>query len=262
MTEKNLINNQILQQFREKGYFTVKGLFTTDEVEGVRNEITKIVAQYPDVPKGLVQIEASVISGENPTEDLELGVRKLAKMAKHNEFFRNVAFHPKMVQIAAMILGPDVRLHQSMLLMKPPHFGGAKVWHQDNAYFRLIPNHVFGFWVACDDVTVENGCMHVIPGSHTQGIMEHDGVADDYGLLNPPSIEEAVSIPLKAGDALIFHGEIFHYTPPNKTARRRRAIQYHYASSKCQRSKEENPFKIDSELLVAGQDYGSGEMYN
>ena len=255
MMDKSLIDDQRLEQYREHGYFTVENLFTVDEVEDVRKEITKIVERYPDVPKELVQMEPTVVRGEHTPESVELGVRKLFRMARHNDFFHNLAFHPKMVQIATTLLGPDIKLLQSMLLMKPPHFGGVKIWHQDNAYFRLTPNHVFGFWVACDDATVENGCMHVVPGSHKGGIAEHGGVNDDYGLLNPPPFEAALPIPLKAGDALVFHGEIFHYTPPNRTARRRRAVQYHYASNKCRRSKEGNTFKIEAELLVAGREY-------
>ncbi len=255
MIDKSLIDDQRLEQYREHGYFTVENLFTADEVEGVRKEITKIVDRYPDVPKELVQIEPTVVRGEHTPESVELGVRKLFRMTRHNDFFHNLAFHPKMVQIARTLLGPDIKLLQSMLLMKPPHFGGIKIWHQDNAYFRLTPNHVFGFWVACDDATVENGCMQIVPGSHKGGIAEHGGVNDDYGLLHPPPFEAALPIPLKAGDALVFHGEIFHYTPPNRTARRRRAVQYHYASNKCRRSKEGNTFKIEAELLVAGREY-------
>ena len=256
MSDNNLINDQLLERYREQGYFTVEGLFTAEEVEGVRDEIPKIVARYPDVPQDLVQLEPAVASGESTPETFELGVRKLSRMAKYNEFFRQRAFHPKMVKIATTILGPDIVLHQGQLLMKPPYVSGEKIWHQDNAYFRLVPNHVFGFWVACDDATVENGCMHVVPGSHTHGIAEHDGTVDEYGLVNPPPFENAVPIPLKPGDALVFHGEIFHYTPPNKTDKRRRAIQYHYASSKCRQAKGEHLFKIGSEVLVAGRDYG------
>lgn len=255
MTDNNLISNQQLQQYHQQGYVVIEGLFTADEVEAVRNEITNIVARYPDVPTGLVEIEPSVANGENTPELLELGVRKLANVARHNAFFRNLAFHPKMAAIATTLLGPDVKLLQSMLLLKPPRFGGAKIWHQDNAYFRREPNHIVGFWVACDDATVQNGCMHVIPSSHTQGIVEHNGLKNDYGALRTPSVEEAVSIPLKAGDALMFHGEILHSTPPNTTTRRRRAIQYHYASSKCRRTEGWDLYKVMPELLVAGRDY-------
>ena len=256
MTDNNLIRDQQLQQYHQQGYVVIEGLFTADEVEAVRNEITNIVARYPDVPKGLIEIEPSVANGENTPELLELGVRKLANVARHNAFFRNLAFHPKMAAIATTLLGPDVNLLQSILLLKPAHFGGAKIWHQDNAYFRREPNHIIGFWVACDDATVQNGCMHVIPSSHTLGIVEHGGLKNDYGALRTPSVEEAISVPLKAGDALIFHSETLHSTPPNRTATRRRSIQYHYASSKCRRTEGWDLYKVKPEVQVAGRDYG------
>jgi phytanoyl-CoA hydroxylase len=249
-----LLDDKKLIQYKELGYFTVEGLFTMDLVESIRKEITKVVDRHPDVPPELVQIEPSVVRGEFTPETKELGVRKLFRMAKHNELFKQLAFHPKMVAIAKMLVGSDVKLLQSMLLMKPPYFGGPKVWHQDNAYFRLTPNDVFGFWVACDDASIENGCMHLVPGSHKNGIAIHGGVNDDYGLLNPPDLGQAVAIPLKTGDALIFHGELFHYTPPNTTPRRRRAVQYHYASSKC-RVSDEKKSNLKGEVLVAGQEY-------
>ncbi len=118
MTDNNLISNQQLQQYHQQGYFTVEGLFTADEVEAVRNEITNTVARYPDVPKGLIEIEPSVANGENTPELLELGVRKLANVARHNAFFHNLAFHPKMVEIATKLLGPDVKLLQSILFVE------------------------------------------------------------------------------------------------------------------------------------------------
>jgi phytanoyl-CoA hydroxylase len=158
-----------------------------------------------------------------------------------------------MVEIATRLLGPNVYLFQSMSLLKPPRIGGAKMWHQDNAYFRQTPSDVFGFWVACDDTTAENGCMHVIPGSHAGGTKEHGMVNNDYVLLSPPSTESAVPVPLRAGDALIFHGEIYHHTPPNKTDKRRRAIQYHYSSTKCQRTNDQTPYFIEPEIPVAGK---------
>lgn len=254
----NLFSGRQIQQYHEQGYVTVEGLFTADEVDAVRNEITRIVARYPDCPEGLVELEPSVENGENTPQELELGVRKLGNAARHNAFFRNLAFHPTMVGIAATLLGPDLKLLQSILLLKPPHFGGEKIWHQDNAYFRRDPNHIVGFWVACDDATVQNGCMHIIPESHIQGIVEHSGLKNDYGAVITPSVEDAVSIPLNAGDALIFDGELLHSTPPNTTNTRRRSIQYHYASGKCRRTVGWELYKVTPEVHVSGQDYGYG----
>ncbi|MBM3265652.1 MAG: phytanoyl-CoA dioxygenase family protein [candidate division Zixibacteria bacterium] len=252
MTKRKKLTQQQVDGFREQGYCLVDGLFSRDEVEGVRREITRIMQTYPDVPEGLVQMEPAVKRGEVKPENPELGVRKLFQMAVQNAFFRSIAFHPGMVGIANTLFGPDITLFQSMLLMKPPHFGGQKVWHQDNAYFRLVPNDIVGFWVACDDTDVDNGCMHVLPGSHRNGVAEHGGVADDYGLLHPPCVEDAIACQLSAGSALVFHGEIYHFTPSNQTDRRRRAVQYHYAPTLC-RSKADSPFPPkQGEIVVSG----------
>ena len=256
MDDHDLMAERV-EQYAKNGYFTVEGLLAGAEVEAVHEETARIVARYPDCPEELVQMEPSVRNGENRPEDVELGVRKLFRMAKHNEFFRNLAFHPKMVEIANQLLGADITLVQSMLLMKPPHFGGTKKWHQDNAYFRFTPNHLFGFWIACDEARIENGCMHLVSGSHTNGIVEHTSGGDDYHLVNPPAEEEVVPIPLGPGDALVFHGDMLHYTPRNQTGDRRRALQYHYGSSKCGRTREWNLFKLEPEFAVAGPEHQS-----
>ena len=253
MTTGTVLSEAHKAAFERDGYFVAEEFLSADEVESIRREITEIVDRYPDVPEELVQIEPAVRRGTVEPESVELGVRKLFRMTLHNELFRSLAHHPVMVGIAVELIGRDVALFQSMLLMKPPRFGGQKVWHQDNAYFRLEPNDVFGFWIALDDTDVENGCMHVIPGSHREGIGEHGGVADDYGLSSAPAQNNAIACVMKAGDALVFHGETYHYTPPNKSDRRRRALQYHYASTHC-RSSKDSPFKSSRpEVIVAGE---------
>lgn len=257
MTTGTVLSEAHKAAFERDGYFVAEEFLSADEVKSIQREITAIVDRYPDVPEELVQIEPAVRRGAIEPESVELGVRKLFRMTLHNELFRSLAYHPVMVGIAVELIGQDVALFQSMLLMKPPRFGGQKVWHQDNAYFRLEPNDVFGFWIALDDTDVENGCMHVIPGSHRKGIGEHGGVADDYGLSSTPAQNNAIACIMKAGDALVFHGETYHYTPPNKSDRRRRALQYHYASTHC-RSSKDSPFKSSRpEVIVAGEGAGS-----
>jgi phytanoyl-CoA hydroxylase len=257
VTTPTLVTPGQERQYREQGYFVVEDLFTPGEVERTREEITRIVDRHPDVPKEMVQMEPAVQRGDVQPPTKELGVRKLFRMAVHNDYFRGLAFHPRMVEIAKRLVGPDVKLAQSMLLMKPPHFGMVKVWHQDNAYFRLTPPDVFGFWIALDDADPENGCMHVIPGSHLGGLFPHDHARGDYGLIDEPSLADATPIPLRAGGALIFHGEICHYTPDNLSDRRRRALQYHYAASRCRQS-EEKWWGMKGEVLVAGREYEDG----
>ena len=41
-------------------------------------------------------------------------------MALHDEFFAQFCRHPKIVSMVTELLGPDVKLLQSMSLLKPP----------------------------------------------------------------------------------------------------------------------------------------------
>ena len=245
------LNDDQVQQFREDGYCSVAEFLTAAEVEEICTEITTIVDRYPD-DGGMVQLEPAVAAGEISPERTELGVRKLMSMATRNPLFRRIGFHPSVVGIARQLLGPDFSLLQSMALMNPPRFGTPKVWHQDNAYFGLEPADVFGFWVACDDADIDNGCMHLVPGSHQAGTRPHAGSSDLLGLLDQPDPGQVVPVPLRAGDALVFSAEIFHHTPDNTTNRRRRALQYHYAARHCRRRGEEEAARSLGEIVVAG----------
>ena len=81
-----------------------------------------------------------------------------------------------------------------------------------------------------DDVTVDNGAMQVIPGSHVQAL-EHDRSASSNALLDSADqvdASRAVAIELPAGGAMLHHCQTFHYTAPNNTPRERRAFIIHF----------------------------------
>src|SRR3712207_1955741 len=48
-------------------------------------------------------------------------------------------------------------------------------------------------------------------------------------------VERAVVVPLRPGGILFFSGLLHHGTPPNMSADRRRALQFHYAAANCER---------------------------
>jgi ectoine hydroxylase-related dioxygenase (phytanoyl-CoA dioxygenase family) len=85
-------------------------------------------------------------------------------------------------------------------------------------------------WMALDDVTVERGAMHFIPGSHTWGEFEPVSfVGKEDAVVDVLSDEQRarwkpVAVELKAGDCTWHHGLTFHYTRPNTTNQVRRAV--------------------------------------
>ena len=87
------------------------------------------------------------------------------------------------------------------------HPGGIeKTYHQDSPYFKIEPMNLVTAWAALDDVTLENGCLYVVPGSHLEGALDHSEpwmVGDRKDMKIPDSAidrSKETPIALKAGD--------------------------------------------------------------
>ena len=98
-------------------------------------------------------------------------------------------------------------------------------------------------WMALDACDEENGCMRVVPGSHTWPILctsEADTTISFTNVTVPiPAGVEAVPVLMKAGDVLFFNGSLVHGSYPNNSKDRfRRALIGHYIESKAERVTE------------------------
>lgn len=237
------------RQFESEGYLAFENVLTEEEVTRARQALSDLVAALARDPaavqKGtllqrpgarlMVQFEKEYAAGRGADLDLaevELKVRKLMSYHEDDPHLHFLATaQPGIQGIVAALLGPNPILFQDMALVKPPFIGSEKPWHQDNAYFSVTPlTAICGVWIALDDATVENGCMHVIPGGHRLGALRHHHDRDCEivpGRIDPA---QAVPVPLRAGGALFFLGMLPHQTPPNASPARRRALQFHYRS--------------------------------
>ena len=86
-------------------------------------------------------------------------------------------------------------------------------------------------WIALDEATAENGCMHIIPGSHEEGPVVHFDRRDWQICDTDVQVDQDVMAPLEPGGALLFDGLLHHGTPPNTSDSRRRALQFHYTAA-------------------------------
>jgi phytanoyl-CoA hydroxylase len=116
-------------------------------------------------------------------------------------------------------------------------------------------------WIALDDADVENGCLHVVPGSRTDPIHPHETPIDPaqrkvYIEVHSARSRPEVALPLKRGSGVFFPGRLLHRSGNNLTQRRRRAYVLHYAAARLRWLNDptaKNPF-----LLVCGQEYPGG----
>jgi ectoine hydroxylase-related dioxygenase (phytanoyl-CoA dioxygenase family) len=121
--------------------------------------------------------------------------------------------------------------------MKPPG-GVEKPYHQDSAYFSIEPPELVTCWTALDDVTIDNGCLWVVPGSHRGGIVDHDrwtvGGREDKQVREEQiaalATEEPIVMP--AGSSSFHHSVLLHKSGPNNSEKPRRGLAVHYMSAR------------------------------
>lgn len=130
-----------------------------------------------------------------------------------------------MVARPDIIVFADLLVHGEPLLCsvetfnKPARIGSRVPYHQDNAYFCQTPPDMLTIWIAMDPVTLENGPVYYVRGSHKQGMppTKASGVkGNSIGLAEPSTVplEEQFCGLLNPGDALIHHCETIHHSAP------------------------------------------------
>jgi phytanoyl-CoA hydroxylase len=261
--DEAILSNATLAQYSSDGYIAMPSLIGAAEVEAARQALTSVMlAMLADVEADRADYKPPVAGGTGnydgawiklpgkktallfehsfdplavaPTEAIN-HVRNLYYYDSEHPLFGKLVESPRIKGIAQQLLGEEAVMFQTMALVKPALIGSEKPWHQDNAYFKYAPlDKVVGFWMALDDAGRDNGCMHVLPGWHRRGGLKHFHAGDCQ--IMPDRIEKAAVIPveLKAGGAMFFSGMLPHQTPPNRSPKTRRALQFHYRGASTQ----------------------------
>ncbi len=236
--------------FFQRGYLVVEQAFTQAEVQAALEGLLHLLSGQVEGFRGVMYEHAAmdVPLEEMPPERRQDYVRKFMWFVNHEERLHRLAHHPELLAAIQRIMGESPVLFQDMALLKPPHIGREKPWHQDHAYFELpLEARVVGCWIALDEATTENGCMIVIPGTHRQGPVVHFKRRDWQICDTDVNNQGALAVPLKPGGCLLFSSLIHHGTPANRSTQRRRAVQFHYRPESAPRTSVEERLAIFGE---------------
>jgi non-heme Fe2+,alpha-ketoglutarate-dependent halogenase len=185
------------------------------------------------------------------------GIINISNYDRHldNSFLANHICRPEIVERVAGILGPDVLCWRTEFFPKTPGEEGTD-WHQADTFAsasgepQLIwPNDAdFGgtvtVWTAFTDTDVDTACLQLIPGTHCTRYydetrrmhydpsrinnVERAGVRRgffgyDFKELQKdpnwqPDESQAVSIPMQAGQFILFWSTLMHASHPHRGA--------------------------------------------
>lgn len=168
---------------------------------------------------------------------------------------------PKLAATVNSLGYEDPIVLQSMYIFKPPRIGGEVYCHQDSTFLYTDPESCIGFWFALEDATVENGCMHFIPGGH-QGPLKQLHYRDDSGRMTFKTLDDSpwpenatVAAEAKAGTLVIFDGRAPHLSGPNLSDKSRHAYTVHVIDRNS-RYPDENWLQRGDDLPFRGFEQG------
>lgn len=196
--------------YREKGYLKFGRIFTQAEMDTLRDHVDEMIASLPE--------------GKRP-EELDV------PHFQDPWLFRYLT-HPRVLDIIADFIGPDIVLWSSHFIAKPKGNGLAVPWHTDGAYWnnRLQPMSVITLWLAVDESTIENGCMRVIPETHTavktaiDAYIPVEKEKNVFATRIPKQFideEQAVDLELAIGECHFHDAWTIHGSNPNHSTKRR-----------------------------------------
>ena len=252
--------------FDLQGYLVVEGFMSADEVAECEAEIERLHGLAAELEaKGdrrFRNFQREPYARDAQQDGLPV-LRKIEQTRDVSEVFKRLAAHPNLVPVLQALIGPDLLLFRSTLMLKPAFHGSAHAFHQDSAYWPMEPPSLVTVSIALTDSTPDNGCIQVIPKSHTWEMQTWGQIARDRDQemtdRKDVDVSQAIEVPMKAGSALMFHSLAVHGSGPNNSSNARHTALYAYFPPSVRYTPRGNAARERTVPVIAGLD-GREEM--
>ena len=224
-----LLSPHELGLFRERGYLLKRALFDGARTAELGREIEELHEKMARQPPEHVHLswEANIGPHRAPR------IRQLMNSEKVSPIIDAMSRSGEILDVIQSLIGPDIYLFHSKLMMKAAHDGSFTPWHQDWGYWQhesREPSHV-NCMLFIDRADAENGSIRFVDGSHLEGAAVHRDFASDsfrLGLEGGLDAYDATVLEMDPGDAVFFGPLVIHGSGPNLSPRDRRANTFAY----------------------------------
>ncbi len=207
-------NPECIAEYAEKGYVNIGQFFTPEFTDLLIEDIDQNHGIRHDLSNTMTMI----------TQSLHIWYKgKRAQAVLKSEEF---------AQVVRQLTGcKEHRLWHDQSQYKLPKIGAVNGTHQDVQFWPFLHPYVqITAWIALDDATIENGCMHMIKGSHRWGTAtdylrsrQDQSFVEEY---NGNKVEKEF-IEVKKGEVHFHHHLAWHGSHANVSDKNRRAYILH-----------------------------------
>jgi phytanoyl-CoA hydroxylase len=213
--------------YHENGFLTVENVLSEAEVDSLR----QVTDEFVEKSRAITENDVMYDLEPNHTAD-NPRLRRLKNPIEHHEVYDQIIRHESILGIVEQLIGKGLRTNGNKLNMKPPSKGSAVEWHQDWAFYPHTNDDILAVGIAIDDMTEENGCMLMVPGSHKTDLVSHHENGVFVGAVTEPNFkpDNIAKVLVKAGGISLHHARTLHASTPNHSQHPRRLLLFQYCS--------------------------------
>jgi Phytanoyl-CoA dioxygenase (PhyH) len=190
----SLLTEKEVADYRHNGYLVPSYRLPDALLKTLQITLQELIDANPGVrPEKLVSAH---IEGKN--DDGVIGSSR----------FLELAMYPPLIDMVSQVIGPDVALWGCQIFCKPAEDGYATPWHQDGQYWPMRPLATCTVWIALEPSLKSNGCLRVIPGSHTHKVLHPHLHEDRAELTLNQSVNSDCFDPSQAQDLELQPGQM------------------------------------------------------
>lgn len=241
-----ILGHDQAEQFYKDGYLKYGRVISDEQVNELRTALDVVISEeleredYSSLPPEFAfGHDRKGADGSRPAR----AIHQFVNMWKVSPAYTKMLDNPIITGVVRDLMQAEqIRLWHDQVISKPPGDNALFSCHHDFYFWPLERPTMITCWLALDDATAENGCMHVVPGSHRDPRyqpVDCDLSGDIFlhpaqmGEGNPGSLyddirtwlpDRAKPVELKAGECMFHHCLNYHMTPHNLTQRQRRAF--------------------------------------
>jgi len=226
MAENLNRSNQVLEQsqvdfFHQHGYLVLQNAIPADELARLNNDLEQWIVESAAYTESYGKQRDG-----RPRMSLETGhskespaLRRIASPIELSDTYLSFMRDNSALDAVAQLLGPNIKFNNSKINLKHPGSKTAVKFHQDFSFEAHTNDSLIAVLYFLNEVTLENGPLQVVPGSHKGKIYSlwQDGVftgAVSEEIENS-NAEHAIPCIGSAGSACLMHTRLLHGSGPN-----------------------------------------------
>ena len=222
-----MLSEEQIKKYRSDGYLAIEGVLTDKELEDLR----RVTDEFFEKSRALTETDSIYDLGPDHSAETPR-LRRISNPINQHPVYDALLRHKGILDRVEQLVGPGVRQNGDKLNFKLPEQGSPVQWHQDWAFYPHTNDDLLAVGIAIDDMTLDNGCLMFIPGSHKGRIYDHQQNGYFIGAVTEPDFtaEGAVPVELKAGGISIHHARLLHGSAANTSKMSRRLLLFQYCA--------------------------------